>query len=116
MAFDTSVLDVALAHRRVNAERERQALLTKVLHLLDKLALHYSINEAYVFGSLTIPGRFGPNSDVDVAVEQINETQFFEAMSKFSTELGYDVDLVELDKCHFADKIRREGIKWMQSV
>jgi predicted nucleotidyltransferase len=116
MAFDTSVLDVALARRCANNERQRRALLTKVLHLLDKLALPYGIKKAYVFGSLTITGRFGPHSDVDIAVEQIDEAQFFEVMSKFSTELGHEVDLIELSKCHFADKIRREGIQWMQSA
>lgn len=36
MAFDTSELDAALAHRREKNEQERQAMLTRVLHLLDK--------------------------------------------------------------------------------
>ncbi len=114
MAFDTSILDTALKERRAANEYERQLLLTRVLYLLDELALKYGIQRAYVFGSVTLPGRFGPYSDVDIAVEQIDSIRFFEAMSKFSFHLKREVNLIELDKCHFADKIRREGIQWMQ--
>jgi hypothetical protein len=114
--FDTSVLDAALAQRRAKNEQERQAILTRVLHLLDEVGPACSIQQAYVFGSLTKPNRFGLNSDVDIAVEQINPERFFEAMSKLSTYLGREVDLVELNKCHFADKIRREGVMWTPPV
>ncbi len=113
MAFDTSVLDAVLAQRRANYEQKRQSLLADVLRLLDELGPVYDIQQAYVFGSLIKPGRFDHHSDVDIAVEQIDSTRFFEAMGKFSTSLGREVDLIELSKCHFADKIRREGIRWM---
>jgi predicted nucleotidyltransferase len=114
MAFDTSVLDAALAHRRIENEQRRQAFLAQVMRLLDRLAPRYGIQQAYVFGSLAMPGRFDPRSDIDIAVEQIDPERFFEAMGKFSSALGREVDLVELDKGHFADKIRRKGIRWMR--
>lgn len=116
VAFDTSVLDAALARRRAACERERQALLAKVLRLLDELAPQYDIQQAYIFGSLVTPGRFGPDSDVDIAVEQIDPVRFFEAMGKFSASLGREVDLVELDKCHFAHRIRERGILWEKTT
>ncbi len=108
MAFDTSILDAALARRRAGYERERQALLAQVMRLLEQLAPDYDIQQAYVFGSLAVPAQFGPHSDVDLAVEQIAPEQFFEAISKFSTALGRDVDLVELSQCHFAYRIREK--------
>jgi predicted nucleotidyltransferase len=114
--FDTSVLDAALAQRQAKNEQERQAVLTRVLRLLDEIGPAYGIQQAYVFGSLTKRHRFRLNSDVDIAVEQINPERFFEAMSKLSTYLGREVDLVELNKCHFADKIRREGVMWTPPV
>lgn len=116
MVFDTSILDAALARRQADEEQERQVLLARVLGLLDELAPSYGIQRAYVFGSLTIPNRFGPYSDVDIAVEQIDLALFFEAMAKFSAVLGREVDLVELSQCHFADKVRREGIRWSLSA
>jgi predicted nucleotidyltransferase len=115
MAFDTSILDRALAQRQATYEKKRQEKLAQVLQLLDELAPDYGIQQAYLFGSLTIPGRFRPTSDVDIAVEQIDPSRFFEAAGKFSARLGCEVDLIELSKCHFADKIRQEGIQWIQS-
>jgi predicted nucleotidyltransferase len=112
MAFDTSILDEALARRRAAYEQERQTLLAEVQRLLDDLGSRYSIQQAYIFGSLVTPGRFIPGSDVDIAVEQIDPARFFEAMGEFSMRLKREVDLIELNKCHFADKIRREGILW----
>lgn len=116
MAFDTSVLDTVLARRRAENERERQALLAKVLQLLDELAPRYGIQQAYAFGSIVMPGRFGPQSDVDIAVEQIDPARFFEAMSAFSMLLKREVDLVELGKCHFAHRIRERGILWERTT
>jgi len=76
------------------------------------MGAEYGIQQAYLFGSLVVPGRFGPDSDVDIAVEQIDPERFFEAMAQFSLSLGREVDLIELSKCHFADRIRERGILW----
>ncbi len=112
MPFDTSILDEALARRKARNEAERQQVLAKTLRLLDELGPPYKIERAYVFGSLVKPGRFHADSDVDIAVEQIDPRRFFEAMSEFFNRLGREVDLVELDKCHFAHRIRQKGILW----
>lgn len=114
MPFDTSILDAALAQQRAERELERQQLLVRVLRLLDERAVAFGIQEAYVFGSLTIPYRFSPQSDVDIGVEQIEPTKFIEAMAEFSLVLGRDVDLVELDKCHFAHRIREKVLPYKQ--
>ena len=110
--FDTSILDEALARRKARNEAERQQLLAKTLRLLGELGPDYKIERAYVFGSIIKPGHFHANSDVDIAVEQIDPLRFFEAMSEFFNRLEREVDLIELDKCHFAAKIRREGVLW----
>jgi hypothetical protein len=116
MPFDTSVLDAALARRRAKNEQTRQELLTRLLDLLAELGPTYGIQQAYIFGSLISPDRFGPHSDIDVAVEQIEATRFFEAIGKFSAVLGREVDLVELDKCHFAHRIRQKGMLWKRTT
>jgi len=112
MAFDTRLLDEALARRRVAREAARQATLTATIRLLEELSPRYGIRRAYIFGSVTRPGRFTEKSDVDIAVEQIKPARFFEAMSILAEALGREVDLVELDKCHFAHRIRERGIEW----
>ncbi len=112
MAFDTSIVDQARDKKRARLEKERQAILSQLFYLLDKHNAELNISEAYVFGSVTRPGRFGDQSDVDVAVERIDAASFFRAMSLLSTALGRAVDLVELSKCHFAQRIRERGIRW----
>ena len=112
MAFDTSVLDNALAARRAKLESERQLLLQTTLNLLDQHAEQFGIRRAYLFGSLIEPGRFNETSDVDIAIEQIAPEQFFTAISQFSTALGRNVDIIHLKQCHFAHKIRERGLLW----
>ena len=66
MPFDTSVLDAALARRRANFEQQRQQLLAKALALLDELGPGFGVKQAYLFGSLVTPGRFAPESDIEL--------------------------------------------------
>jgi len=112
--FDTSLLDHALAEQRDRREHERLATLQQVLAWLDDYATVYGVNQAYIFGSLLRPGRFGRRSDVDIAVEALEANQFFQAMAALSEAVGRDVDLVELGKCPFAERIRQSGKLWTQ--
>jgi hypothetical protein len=111
MTFDTSLLDRARARRRRRLERERQATLARIFRFLDQHGAKLGISEAYVFGSVTRPGRFHEESDVDVAVEGIDAESFFRAMSLLSSLLERSVDLVKLTECHFADRIKERGIR-----
>jgi len=114
MPYDTSVLDKAIAEKHTRWERERQVVLTRVLRWLDAHGADLGLRRAYVFGSLARAGRFSDYSDVDIAVEEISVESFFDLMAALSSELDRDVDLVELTKCHFAHRIRQEGIRWTQ--
>ncbi len=115
MPFDTSVLDAALRERQARYEQSRVHLLAEVLGLLDLLGPDYGLQEAYVFGSLVRPGRFKPESDVDIAVVLAGAEALFRLSAELSMRLARDVDLIELNQCFFADKIRREGVRWTPS-
>jgi hypothetical protein len=112
VAYDTSVLDKAIAEKRVRLERKRRETLDRVLKLLDEHGPALGLDQAYVFGSVTDASRYAALSDVDVAVERITPRHFFQMMTIFSSALGCEVDVIELEKCHFAERIRREGIRW----
>lgn len=112
MTFDTHLLDAAIARQRARREQDRQQLLAEVMRLMDELGPRHGISQAYIFGSLVRPGSFHEQSDVDIAVEEIAAADFFDFMSALSMALEREVDLVELDKCHFAHRIRSDGIKW----
>jgi predicted nucleotidyltransferase len=116
MPFPTPILDRALATRRQQNEQQRLATCDRVIAWLDGAGQRYGITRAYLFGSLTKPYRFTARSDVDVAVEAIDSESFFQAMSELSEQVGREVDLVELSKCPFADRIRQQGIVWRAKI
>jgi hypothetical protein len=113
--FSTSRLDQILGDRSLQNERERQDLLRKVMKWLDEYGLQHGIQTAYIFGSLTRPQRFHQNSDIDIAVEQINPDDFFSVISFISEATEREVDVIELNKCHFANRIRQSGILWTKT-
>jgi len=110
--FNTFKLDQILGDRRLENEKERQTLLQQVMQWLDDHGLQYGIHTAYIFGSLSQPYRFHQHSDIDLAVEQINAADFFAVISFISQAMGRDVDIIELKKCHFGDRIKQTGIQW----
>jgi predicted nucleotidyltransferase len=113
--FNTAKLDEILANKRFRLEKERQFLLNKTLEWLDKFGTEYGIEQAYIFGSVTESNRFHDQSDIDVAVEQVNPEYFFSAISVLSEHLGRDVDIIRLNQCHFSDRIRQQGIPWTKT-
>lgn len=112
MPFDTSVLDKAIAQRSDRLEVERQRLLTQTVELLEAHNEQYGIRLAYIFGSVAQPHRFHEQSDVDIAIETGRPLLLTEAIGRFSSLLGRDVDLINLATVSFADRIRREGVVW----
>lgn len=111
MPYDTSILDAALARRRAELEAKREETLAEALRLLAEIGPRFGVEEAYLFGSVVTPGRYVEDSDVDLAVILPGE-QFFPFAAEYSARLGRDVDVIPLEQIHFADKIRREGIRW----
>jgi predicted nucleotidyltransferase len=115
VTFNTYLLDEILAHRQDRLEYERQMVLERVIQWLEAFGIQYGIHRAYLFGSLTRPGHFKETSDVDIAVEQMNREDFFTVVGLVAEAVGRETDLVELDKCHFADRIRQAGILWTKT-
>ncbi len=115
--FSTHLLDAVLESKRRKREAARKEMLEKVLSLLDRLAQRIDFKEAFVFGSLVKPGRFVPGiSDVDIALGGLRDEDFFPAAAFLSSELGIDVDLIQLEKHPLAQAIREEGVRWKRRV
>jgi predicted nucleotidyltransferase len=87
-----------------------------VLQWLEHHAIEDGIGQAYLFGSLLRPYHFGEHSDVDLAIETLEAENFFRAMAALSEDLGREVDLVELRKCPFAERIRQTGQLWTSPI
>ncbi|MEO0457152.1 MAG: nucleotidyltransferase domain-containing protein [Cyanobacteria bacterium P01_A01_bin.114] len=112
MTFSTDLLDAKLAEQQAQAEATRQTLLSNALAWLQANAADYGVRQGYLFGSVTEAGRFRPASDIDLAIETLAGGQPFALIGAFSLQINREVDLVPLDQCHFADKIRRVGLLW----
>lgn len=112
MAFDTYLLDEAIARRCEHNEQHRQITLAKLEQWLDEFGAQYGMQGVYIFGSVTVPGRFTERSDVDVAFETMDAAAFFDVIGLLVDALEREVDLIDLSQCHFAQKIREQGILW----
>jgi predicted nucleotidyltransferase len=56
--------------RRAQRNAEQQQWLRHAREAILRLVEHYpEVRRVYIFGSLVKPGRFRPDSDIDVAVE-----------------------------------------------
>lgn len=113
--FSTHKLDQIIADKRLQLELDRQNLLLKTQQWLEEFASEYGIHKAYIFGSVTRCYKFHPHSDIDVAVEDINPEKHCLAISLLSAYVERDVDLIKLNSCHFAHRIRQTGILWIKT-
>ena len=112
MAFPTPLLDARLAREKEQNEADRQQLLASAIEWLRAHGETYGITHGYIFGSVTQSGRFTRTSDIDIAVDTWDTGNICGLMGYLSLHLNRDVDIVPLDQCHFADKIRRLGLAW----
>lgn len=87
-------------------------MLQVTLAWLSENAARYDINSGYIFGSLTMPQKYSQHSDIDLAVETYRTGDICAMMGGLSTVVLRDIDVVPLDQCHFAEKIRRTGLAW----
>ena len=82
------------ARKRAQQEAEQQRWLERVREVASRLAASRpQVRRVYLFGSLAQPGRFRPDSDIDLAVECDSievESAFWQALEQ---ELKRDVDL-----------------------
>ena len=83
--------------RRAQREAERQQWLGCVREAILQLARRYpGVRRVYLYGSLVQPGRFRPDSDIDIAVEcdtVETESIFWRDLER---ELKRDVDVRSL--------------------
>jgi predicted nucleotidyltransferase len=110
--FATPLLDAALDRDEQKREDVRKLLIEKAFGVLAELNKMVPFKEAYLFGSIAKPYGFRDRSDIDVAFAGLEDAGFFKVMSFLSSELGRDVDVVQLEGHRLSDKIRRKGIRW----
>lgn len=115
--FSTHLLDAVLEKKRKEQDEIWEKIMAQTFAALEQLAQSIKFKEAYIFGSLVKPGQFLPGvSDVDVAVVGLEDADFFPAAAFLSSELGIDVDLIQLERHPLAKTIKEEGIRWKKNA
>jgi len=111
MPYDLT--DRIIEKQKADRERERQQVLSSVKDILEELAPEYGFSKAYIFGSIVKPGRFRRNSDVDIAIFDLKDEDFFRLMAEISRKLERNVEICQMETVD--ERLRRsieEGILW----
>jgi uncharacterized protein len=110
--FDFSIWE--RSHSRKIKEREelRHSVLSRLNGALEILSDQYSWTEVFIFGSVIRKGAFHENSDVDIGIQGLYPLRHYAFVGELSGLLERDVDVVLLEECGFADRIKEKGLKW----
>lgn len=109
--FDTSLWGKSLEDEHRRRERDRLRLLQRAEAMLPVFFAGKRVKAVYLTGSLLREGQFRAFSDVDVAVEGLEEN-YFEVLVQLEDLLDRQVDLVdliELENCRLAESIRQHS-------
>ena len=113
---DFSIWERNLARKEEEREKLRQTVLVRLDEALKVLSEKYSWEEIFIFGSITCKGAFHDGSDVDVGIEGLNPLDHYAFVADISSLLERDVDVVILEECGFADRIKEKGQKWPTKI
>jgi predicted nucleotidyltransferase len=108
--FDTSLWEETLEAEARRREQERLRILAQARDQLFQYFQNKRVRAVYLTGSLLREGHFYPFSDVDIAVEGLQE-DYFAVMAQLEDLLDHEVELLELETCPFSDTIRQKGVR-----
>ena len=106
--FDTSLWEKTLEKEYARREGERLQLLRHAEATLPVYFADKRVGAVYLTGSLLREGQFRDFSDVDIAVEGLEEN-YFEVLVQLEDLLDRQVDLIELESSRLAEAIRQKG-------
>jgi predicted nucleotidyltransferase len=98
----------------VEEKRARAQLLVRVRAAADLLKSRYAVRRVVLFGSLAHAAWFMPDSDVDLAVEGLAGTDYWQAWKAVEEVLGdRPVDFVEIESAgeSLRQAIARYGVE-----
>ena len=98
--------------KQSDREKMRIADLQQVQDTLRSLENKYKWDEAYLFGSIVLEGRYRKKSDIDIALLGLKKHDYYEFIGEISDLLNRRVDVVLLEECRFAQLIKEKGKKW----
>ena len=111
MKFSTHMIEKIEYEKHQFLEQKRMDLLQKSI---DEIKIYFQLielDELYITGSILIQNKFNNISDIDIAVKGLSTNLYFKAISELEEKLSRKVEIIELENCSFAEKIRKTGLK-----
>lgn len=92
-------------------EKIRNNALIDVQRISNILSKQYGVRKVILFGSITKPDRFSFHSDIDIAVEGLDEKDFLDAYGDVLVNSNFKVDLIMIEKTgvKFKQRLKKEG-------
>ncbi len=114
MPYD--IIEKAIEQQKIKREKRRIQKLSQLQDILSEMSQKYGFSQAYIFGSVTKEGKFGNQSDIDIAVFGLKNDFFFSMMAEISRKIDCEVDLYQIEKIdeYMKKKIEETGILWKQ--
>ena len=110
--FDPYIWRQRRRQRVKDYENIPRTVLSEIEEAVQVLTGQYEWEEIYLFGSILKPGKFQPDSDVDIGVKGLDKFLLYAFIGDVSAILNREVDVVRLEECPFAEKIMKSGVKW----
>ncbi|PSN17493.1 hypothetical protein C7271_17440 [filamentous cyanobacterium CCP5] len=101
----------AAAQQAVQEELRHQAHKQAITSIRQVIPQYPQITQVYLFGSITQPGQFRNDSDIDIAVAGIDAAAYFALWRDLEAACpNWAIDLREINQpSHFASTVRQFG-------
>ncbi|MCX7845766.1 MAG: nucleotidyltransferase domain-containing protein [Dictyoglomaceae bacterium] len=107
--FDISIWEKEVIREKRERELKHKKLLKDVIVKLKKYFEDKKVERVYLFGSILEEGFFYDFSDIDIAVEGLQE-EYFRVFSDLEDLINREIDLIELEYCKFKDEVIKKGL------
>ncbi|MDD2904321.1 MAG: nucleotidyltransferase domain-containing protein [Syntrophales bacterium] len=107
---DISLWEATLEEKYRQREAGRQQVLAGAIDALKRYFRGKRVRKVYLTGSVLREGKYYSFSDLDIAVEGLDE-DYFETLVQLEDLLDRNVDLIELESCRFKQEIQERGLE-----
>ncbi len=108
--YDTTLWDQILNEKYTTREKNRIFLLQIIIEKLRNYFKDKKVGKVFIIGSILKEGKFYEYSDIDIAVEALQE-DYFRTLAEMEALIERDIDLIELETCSFRMDIQNHGLR-----
>lgn len=111
--FDKSLAKETLEKKEIELKRrfeeERVVILERTLSFLKKYFSEQNV-EVFLVGSITVPGKFTPSSDIDIVLKHFYGDRF-EIWGELERALQREVEIILYENCGLKEFVEKEGLR-----